>query len=153
MRETTFEMAQPSDADVVGMLVSEFSSEMLVQLSQERQGALAKEVIASIDDPGSRVLLARIGGSPIGMARATLRSEHNRLHLSGIDKYGYIDAMYVRPGKRERGVGRELLSHLEQWLLSEGVDMVILHAERRRLTFYHAAGYADHHERFKRLSA
>jgi GNAT superfamily N-acetyltransferase len=72
-----------------------------------------------------------VGG--VGLARQDLAS------WSKVSPW--IVGMVVRPNRRRRGVGRMLLTRLEQWAVSLGVDRVWVAAAWSAVDFYRACGW------------
>lgn len=67
------------------------------------------------------VLLARHDGRVVGFLELTLRS-----HVEGCDSspVGYIEAWYVAPDQRGRGVGRALVAAAERWCRERGCSHI-----------------------------
>jgi ribosomal protein S18 acetylase RimI-like enzyme len=63
-----------------------------------------------------------------------------RLHQTGNDR-GQIRYMAVRTEYRGMGVGRKILSALEDCARSDGIRFITLHAREAALPFYRELGY------------
>ena len=60
------------------------------------------------------------------------------------EKYGYIDAIYVKEEERGKGMGRELLKMAEEFLASQGIKWVELDIYERNVQsvgFYEKMGF------------
>ena len=64
------------------------------------------------------VLLAQgQDGTLVGFAELSIRAEVPGAHS---DRVGYVEGLYVVPGKRGRGIARRLLAASREWARSEG---------------------------------
>jgi ribosomal protein S18 acetylase RimI-like enzyme len=129
----TVRRATPADATDVATMVSEIAAHedqtAHVHVDVEQWRAL-------LGRPDVTVLLAERGGRPVGYVSAV-----RQLHLwTGGDVLA-IDDLYVRPGNRDGGVGRQLMAALaalaapEQLLIRWGMEVDNVDAQRfyRRL--------------------
>lgn len=64
-----------------------------------------------------------------------------RLHPSGPGQ-GQVRFMAVHPAWQGRGVGRQVLEHLEKAARTQGLQEVVLHAREQAVPFYQRLGYA-----------
>lgn len=54
---------------------------------------------------------------------------------------GKIDGVFVLPGSMSKGIGRELLAHLESVATTAGLNKVVLDATLNAAPFYRKCGY------------
>jgi GNAT superfamily N-acetyltransferase len=92
---------------------------------------------ALLADEGACVLIAVSGTEAVGYL---LGLTHLTFYANG--PVGWVEEVLVRPGQRERGIGRALMSAFERWAAGRGCALVAL-ATRRALPFYLAIGYDD----------
>lgn len=85
----------------------------------------------------SALLVAVDGAATLGYVAASV---HPTLYANG--SVAWIEELMVAEEARGRGVGRALVTAVEQWGLSRGVRAVSL-ATRRSATFWHAVGYEE----------
>ncbi|MCZ6545764.1 MAG: GNAT family N-acetyltransferase [Chloroflexi bacterium] len=71
----------------------------------------------------SLLLIARAGGTPVGLADGLLRS-----HPIVEERFGYLNVAYVVPDQRG-GLGRALYERFEAWCREMGVGEVRLRVE------------------------
>ena len=68
---------------------------------------------------GAAVFLAIGGdGAPVGFAEATLR--HDYVNGTATSPVGFLEAWYVDPAWRRRGVGQSLLEEVAAWTRAQG---------------------------------
>ena len=75
------------------------------------------EMIQISNSPGI-VALALVDRELAGFAEVSVRSDHVEGTVSA--PVPYLEGWFVRPAVRGHGVGRALLSFVEQWAVSEG---------------------------------
>lgn len=96
--------ATPDDAETVHELVEEIAAH---QAQSDSVTVTAAQWVGYLERADITVLLAEADGRPIGYVSAV-----RRLHLwSGSDIVA-LDDLYVRPGHRDAGVGRLLMTGL-----------------------------------------
>ncbi|SDK54514.1 Ribosomal protein S18 acetylase RimI [Nocardioides sp. YR527] len=96
--------ATPDDAETVLRLVKEIAAH---QAQSDSVTVTAEQWAGHLGRPDITVLLAEIDRQPVGYV-----SSVRRLHLwSGSDIVA-LDDLYVRPGHRDAGVGRLLMTEL-----------------------------------------
>ncbi|MBC7277660.1 GNAT family N-acetyltransferase [Nocardioides sp.] len=96
--------ATPDDAKTVHALISEIAAH---QAQSASVTVTAEQWAGYLERPEITVLLAEADGEPVGYVSAV-----RRLHLwSGSDIVA-LDDLYVRPGHRDAGVGRLLMTEL-----------------------------------------
>jgi putative acetyltransferase len=64
---------------------------------------------------------------------------------------GEVDAVYVHPERQGEGIGRMLLSDLEEQARGRGIATLQLSATLNAVDFYERAGYTQHHAAVHRL--
>ena len=67
------------------------------------------------------------GGSPIGFAEASIRQDH--VDGASICPVPYLEAWFVEKSFRKQGVGRALITAVEQWAISQGYTELASDAE------------------------
>lgn len=92
---------------------------------------------ALLADEGACVLVAVSGTEAVGYL---LGFTHLTFYANGL--VGWVEEVLVRPGQRERGIGRALMSAFERWAAARGCALVAL-ATRRAKPFYLAIGYDE----------
>jgi ribosomal protein S18 acetylase RimI-like enzyme len=70
------------------------------------------------------IFLAELAGEVVGIIRCV---ESIGSPLLEPTRYAYISSAYVRPDVRRRGVLRALMSEVERWCRSRGLDQMRLH--------------------------
>jgi len=89
----------------------------------ERHGLEMAEILAG---PGV-VALALVDQAVAGFAEVSVRSDH--VEGTAASPVPYLEGWYVRAAWRGRGVGRALLSYVEQWAVSKGYSELASDAE------------------------
>jgi GNAT superfamily N-acetyltransferase len=95
-------------------------------------GALAR----FLDEPGAGLALASVGGAPVGFA-AWCRAD-----AAATTK---LDKLYVLPERHGRGVGRQLVAHVEDAARGDGARTLVLNVNKRNeasIAFYRRCGFA-----------
>ena len=107
-----------------------------------------------------RELRFRVLREPLGMTREQVgfAFEGDALHLVLLDGDGVVGCvlfhpdgagggrlfqMAVAPERQGQGLGRRLVTHLEESLRARGIVRVVLHARADAIGFYAALGYAE----------
>ena len=54
---------------------------------------------------------------------------------------GYLTNVYTAPSARDRGVGSELLRHVDEWAEGEGLELLVVWPSERSVAFYERAGF------------
>ena len=98
---------------------------------------------------------------PLGMSKDSLTDsiEDESYHLMGINKEGQVIAsgrvhfnskieaqiryMAVDDKLKRKGIGSEIVSKLEQYALSKGVEKMTLNARENAISFYLSLGYEE----------
>ena len=114
--DISIRIASVDDADQIHVLLLELADllgdqEKVSSTSQDIRDALMSK------EPAVHVLLAERGDKAIGVAIFFLTFSTWR-GSNGV----YLQDIYVRPGKREAGSGKKLLSKLAEWAAAQGAD-------------------------------
>lgn len=96
--------ATPDDAETVHALVTEIAAH---QAQSDSVTVTATQWAGNLGQPDITVLLAEIERQPVGYVSAV-----RRLHLWSGGDIVALDDLYVRPGYRDAGVGRQLMTEL-----------------------------------------
>lgn len=129
-------LAGPDDLDRVLRLVGDFHAEIgIAQDEATRRAALAPLLDGS---PHGCVYLAGPGRAPIG---CVIVSFGWSLAFGGME--GTIDALYIRPGVRGRGIGSEILATLPKALGAAGLTALHIQTARDNETLHRL--YAKQH--------
>jgi GNAT superfamily N-acetyltransferase len=138
--------AMPDDAAELARLRWEFRIEVGTPATRSRAAfdaemeSFAREVLGG--DGAWRAWVADEGGRLLGCVWLRLvekvphpsRSRHER-------PIAYVTNMYVEPGRRDGGLGRELLDVAVAFAREAGADGVLLWPSERSLPFYERAGF------------
>ncbi len=99
-------------------------------------------------DPRNELIVAEDGGEVIGCLQVT--------YIPGLGGHGreraHVEAMRVRPDRRGRGVGGDLLRHTIERARDRGCTLVQLMSNNRREEahrFYRALGFVESHKGLK----
>jgi ribosomal protein S18 acetylase RimI-like enzyme len=88
-------------------------------------------------------MLALDGGDPVGVVAAYRDDDDRSLY--------HVIAMWVDPAYRGRGLGRELLAAIEQWVMRVGgasIQLDVADSATEAVSLYESSGYApDGHRR------
>ncbi len=137
--------AEPSDAPLVAGLVGELLQEIMAAIGTKVFAFSLAETEtrarAWLTDGSYNVLIAREGDSPTGFLALV---ECRALYAEGL--FGIIPELYVRPGWRSRGAGRQLVAEAKQVARSKGwtrleVTTPPLPQFDRTLAFYEQQGF------------
>ncbi|WP_328531054.1 GNAT family N-acetyltransferase [Nocardioides sp. NBC_00368] len=101
---TVIREATPDDAGTVRTLIGEIAAH---QAQSASVTVTAEQWAGYLERPDITVLLAEIDGDAVGYVSAV-----RRLHLWSGEDIVALDDLYVRPGHRDTGVGRLLMSEL-----------------------------------------
>jgi GNAT superfamily N-acetyltransferase len=124
--------ATSDDAAAVAKLAAELAQSFA--FSQEKFEVSYPSLVEAED---ARLLLATIGGDPIGYL---LGFRHLTFYANG--PVGWVEEIGVGSGHRGHGVGRVLMAAFEQWAAGHDCTLVAL-ATRRAVPFYRALGYEE----------
>ena len=90
-------------------------------------GEMTKQFVKTVAD---RFYVATIDGLIVGTGMIDLKS-------------GKIDAIFVHPSKIRSGVGRKIMSYLEELALQAGLTKMILESTLNAVPFYRACGFVE----------
>lgn len=111
------------------------------EVDPELLASEASDLLHAVD---GGVFVAEADGGLVGLAEASLR--HDYVNGTASSPVGFLEAWYVAPGRRGRGVGRALLRAVEGWTRGLGctelasdalLDNTASHAAHR------ACGFAE----------
>lgn len=116
MTHLTFRHAGPDDLKLVTDLFARlFTDHDARQICEENRG-----IIQSEDET---ILLACLDNTPVGAAHAAVRREY----VEGTfreDVSGYLEAIYVLPTYRFKGIARQLVLQCESWSKEKGCKVM-----------------------------
>jgi GNAT superfamily N-acetyltransferase len=92
----------------------------------------------------AQLFLAYEGGTPIGCAIISIL-DHYRRYAFGTE-IGYVNAVYVRPEYRRRGIASELMEHAIAWARERGCSGVRLRASDEGRVLYERLGFREGRE-------
>jgi putative acetyltransferase len=123
---------RPDSAEAVA-LIDELERYVAPLYPHDREHGLSP---ARLEKEGVAFFIIRLDGEPAGCGG---------LKLYGTD-YGEIMRMYVRPPFRGRGLGRQMLRHLESYALEHSVGLLRLKTgifQPEALGLYERSGYRE----------
>jgi diamine N-acetyltransferase len=97
----------------------------------------------TINDSDQRVLIAELNGHIIGYIQTKI---DNSTELHSSVRQAEVSKLYVQEPFTRKGIGRALMSEIEQRLLEEKIELVWLTAwvgNTRARSFYSSIGYED----------
>lgn len=97
----------------------------------EEQNVPLEEEIDHLEEESTHFLVTNEQNEPIGTGRFRV-----------VDGYGKIERICVMADARTSGVGRSLMEAIEQYALSQGIEITKLHAQVQAIPFYENLGYA-----------
>ncbi len=106
------------------------------------EAALRAHLLALLADPDAALLVAARGDALAGFAALRVV---RRPPLFAETERGEIEALFVRPDERRRGVGRELAEAALQWLRARGLRRAALQvaaSNEEGQRFWRALGFA-----------
>ncbi len=101
---------------------------------------LKEDVLKILGDGEAALLIAAVGGEPVGLAEVYLRRDAAEA-LRVAHQYGYLQSLMVTENSRRAGIGKRLTDAAEQWARARGA------AEMRLDTWEFAAGPQEFYER------
>lgn len=63
-----------------------------------------------------------------------------------VDAFGVVTNSYTLPERRGRGIGTELLEHVEAWARNEDLELLIVWPSEQAASLYRRAGFSDEHD-------
>lgn len=155
MREvdkTEFRTATMADhATVVGLLreyVDELGPDNVAPGVSEN---LHDDFYHALGSATIRVFVAEQNHVVIGVSRVDILTQDPTFRLRHDKRCGYIDQMFVRKAYRYGGIGQSLLQLCEDWLQSQSITYVLLHADPKAVRFYAQIGYLPNRQMYKKL--
>ncbi|MHB1906426.1 MAG: GNAT family N-acetyltransferase [Acidimicrobiales bacterium] len=110
--------------------------------SREAYEALMTEWMAAHAMSHVAYLARDADGSAIGEAwRATVERVPGVARATRFS--AFVQALYVTPEHRDRGVGTALMGRLIDDARADGLDYLVVHPSRRSVAFYRRLGFAD----------
>ena len=91
-----------------------------------------------------QLFLAFDGAAPIGMTIISLAQEWRSFCFG--TRFGFVNAVYVKPEYRRRGVGRQLLDAATLWAREKGCVRVRLRTSEEGRRLYESAGFVPGRE-------
>ena len=135
--------AMPVDAlPIAAELRAEMEREFGFDYDQDRSGWRERfcEFYGDRQRTGrGQLFLAFDGAEPIGMTLISLTDEW-RSHCFGL-RFGFINAVFVRPQYRRRGIARELMSRAIDWAREQGCVRVRLRTSEEGRALYEGLGF------------
>ena len=132
--------ATPDDLDEVFSLASDLATSFDVE---KRSFSASFQNILS--DDHAFLLVAADDEEVVGYC---LGFEHDTFFANG--KVAWVEEIMVNGSRRKKGVGRALMTAVEEWSASRGAKLVAL-ATRRAAEFYRAVGYEESAIYFRKL--
>ena len=138
--DISFRVASADDAGAIHALILELAEQMG---DREKVGSTSKDMRTALlgAEPAVHALLAEQGDEAIGVAIFFLSYSTWR-GSNGV----YLQDIYLRPGKREAGTGKKLLSKIAEWATAQGADHLRLSVDVENLaaqSFYRHIGMSD----------
>ncbi len=133
--DLTLEKKATTDPEVLP-LYADFVAEADGELGLQRSPETGQPPPADLDPPNGVLLLARVGGEPVGLAGVR--------HLD--TDVAEVKSMYVVPEHRGRGLGRALLTEVERIATERGCTRTRLDTSdylTDAIGLYRAAGYRE----------
>lgn len=107
------------------------------QVFVNEQNVPEEEEIDHLEEESTHFLVTDDEGNPAGAGRFRV-----------VDGYGKVERICVLPGYRSKGVGHALMKAIEQFALSQQIEILKLNAQNQAIPFYEKLGYAITSEEF-----
>ena len=142
MPEILIRPASPADADELFMLAGKLATSAVVE-----RGAFEAVLAEIVADARQRLLVAELDGRLVGYVHALV---HPAFHANG--NVSWIEEIHVDGDLARTGLGRRLMTAVEEW--AETGAQVTYHsvATRRAEPFYRAVGYEASATWFKKTA-
>ncbi len=134
--EIRWATAQDMDS-ILGLLEEYHEQEGYRRQSKERLKAMLGEVLSN--RTRGRVLVAAVGGEALGYALLI-----RRVSFEWASEVAVLDEIFVRGKGRGRGLGRRMISFLEEYAASEGLPAIALEVASQNVQareFYRSVGF------------
>lgn len=95
-------------------------------------------------DGTAQLFVAYDGDEPVGCAIVSIL-EHYRRYVFGTEN-AYVNAVYVKPAYRRRGIARRLMQQVVAWARERGCTSVRLRASDEGRFLYEALGFHEGRE-------
>ena len=97
----------------------------------EEQKVPIEEEIDHLEEDSTHFIVTNEDNDPIGAGRFRV-----------VDSYGKVERICVIAEARTSGVGRALMEAIEQYALSQEIEITKLNAQVQAIPFYESLGYA-----------
>ena len=97
----------------------------------EEQNVPIEEEIDHLEGESTHFLVKNENDEPIGAGRFRV-----------VDSYGKVERICVLAEARKSGAGRALMEFIEQYALSQEIEITKLNAQVQAIPFYESLGYA-----------
>ena len=97
----------------------------------EEQNVPIEEEIDHLEEESTHFIVTNEDNEPIGAGRFRV-----------VDSYGKVERICVIAEARTSGVGRALMEAIEQYALSQEIEITKLNAQVQAIPFYESIGYA-----------
>ena len=97
----------------------------------EEQNVPLEEEIDHLEEESTHFIVTNEDNEPIGAGRFRV-----------VDSYGKVERICVLAEARTSGVGRALMEAIEQYALSQEIEITKLNAQVQAIPFYESLGYA-----------
>ena len=97
----------------------------------EEQNVPIEEEIDHLEEESTHFIVTNEDNEPIGAGRFRV-----------VDSYGKVERICVLAEARTSGVGRALMEAIEQYALSQEIEITKLNAQVQAIPFYESIGYA-----------
>lgn len=126
-----------------------------VPFTDELRVQLEADLLEMIEAEESHILVAKDGTSVLGFI--TFGRDQDDYYDANIRDYGVLKELLVTEGARGRGVGRELVTTVEEHFRAQGVSDIMIQCSSfnaNALAVYNAMGYTIRQELlYKKLTA
>ncbi len=134
--------ADASEFPVAAQLRQEMGLEMGSDLDARDAGWRTRFCLYFAGKQGmnhGRLFLAFDDGAPIGMAAVSLTDEWRAFCFNM--RFAHVNAVYVRPDYRRRGIARELMQCTIAWAKAQGCARLRLRTSEEGRALYESVGF------------